>query len=244
MNEILVNLVKLQQIDAQIAFYKNLEDGSTEKLNQAREKLTEAESELQSLNQRLEETSGQRRELEAETIDLGVKAASNQERQLKAKNNDEYRALLKEADFLRQTTAAKEDETIKLMEEGDRLEAEIVAKTEALDELKAEYEAKAQEINQALSHGRQEHEALETRRRELTGLIPRGSLNQYKTIFSARAGQAVAPVEDGLCLACYLSIPPQSYNELQRNNNIIICSNCNRILYWKDHPDFQEGQSE
>lgn len=244
MNEILMNLVKLQTIDARIAFYKNLESGSTEKLNQAREKLAEAENEVQSRTERLEEIRKLHRGLEAEVTDLGQKEATNQERQMKAQNNDEYRAILKEVDFLRQTMAAKENELINLMEEAERLETELAAKATGLTELASEHKAKAKEINQALSHGRKESETLQARRQELADLIPKANANQYKTIFSARAGLAVAPAEDGLCLACHLSIPPQSYNELQRNSSIITCSNCNRILYWKDHPDFQDGQGE
>jgi hypothetical protein len=74
--------------------------------------------------------------------------------------------------------------------------------------------------------------------------IPNGPLSRYQTVAKNRDGQGMAPVLDGLCQICRLSIPPQLFNDLQRNEKLINCPNCARIVYWKDHPDFKPKTEE
>ncbi|MDR1051986.1 MAG: C4-type zinc ribbon domain-containing protein [Deltaproteobacteria bacterium] len=47
-----------------------------------------------------------------------------------------------------------------------------------------------------------------------------------------------------MCRCCRLSIPPQLYNELQRNDKLITCPNCARILWWMHHPHFKDHCTE
>jgi predicted nucleic acid-binding Zn-ribbon protein len=49
-----------------------------------------------------------------------------------------------------------------------------------------------------------------------------------------RNGIAIVLVKNEGCQGCYVNIPPQMYNEVQKNNEIILCPNCHRILYWEN----------
>ena len=62
-----------------------------------------------------------RRELETQISDNDEKIKANQGRQLQAKNNEEYRALLKEAEYLRKSNSACEDEVLEIMEKLETL---------------------------------------------------------------------------------------------------------------------------
>jgi predicted nucleic acid-binding Zn-ribbon protein len=42
----------------------------------------------------------------------------------------------------------------------------------------------------------------------------------------------VAEARDGLCTICHVRLRPQVFNELRRNDAIIQCSSCQRILYF------------
>ena len=42
---------------------------------------------------------------------------------------------------------------------------------------------------------------------------------------------AVAEVEDELCLGCRVSLPPQKYADVIMNQTIQTCANCQRILF-------------
>ncbi|HFB84009.1 MAG TPA: hypothetical protein ENJ72_04385, partial [Thermodesulfatator sp.] len=41
-------------------------------------------------------------------------------------------------------------------------------------------------------------------------------------------------VNDAICEGCHMNIPPQLYNELMRDNRLMECPLCQRIIYHKD----------
>ena len=44
---------------------------------------------------------------------------------------------------------------------------------------------------------------------------------------------ALAEARGEACSGCYMSIPPQVFVNVKKNENIITCPNCGRILYYK-----------
>jgi predicted nucleic acid-binding Zn-ribbon protein len=58
-------------------------------------------------------------------------------------------------------------------------------------------------------------------------------LQQYLRLLKSRAGLAVAPARDGSCEGCHVALTPQLYNEVRRNEEILTCERCGRILYWR-----------
>ncbi len=51
---------------------------------------------------------------------------------------------------------------------------------------------------------------------------------------NTKAGIAIAEARAESCSGCYMSIPPQVYVNVKKNESIITCPNCNRILYYKE----------
>ena len=49
---------------------------------------------------------------------------------------------------------------------------------------------------------------------------------------SENFGIAVAEARNGSCTACFMSLRPQVMAEIRRGDDVIICDNCNRILYY------------
>ncbi len=43
----------------------------------------------------------------------------------------------------------------------------------------------------------------------------------------------VQGVTDAVCQGCHMNIPPQMYNELQREDSLKMCPSCERIIYWQ-----------
>ena len=47
-----------------------------------------------------------------------------------------------------------------------------------------------------------------------------------------RNGVAVAEARDGICTICHVRLRPQVFNTVRRNEEIVQCDSCNRILYF------------
>jgi predicted nucleic acid-binding Zn-ribbon protein len=60
---------------------------------------------------------------------------------------------------------------------------------------------------------------------------------RYEMICSRRGGVAVVEIRSGICQGCHMNIPPQLFNQIQRNEQVFLCPNCQRMLYWR-----REGQ--
>ncbi len=48
----------------------------------------------------------------------------------------------------------------------------------------------------------------------------------------ARYERAVAPVYRGACLGCFMALPTSLAQAVKRQEKVVTCENCGRILYW------------
>ena len=68
-------------------------------------------------------------------------------------------------------------------------------------------------------------------RDKLRGEIPRKWLVLYERLAS-HYGRAVVPVEDRICLGCFMTLPTSATPLSAENDDPSLCENCGRILYW------------
>jgi predicted nucleic acid-binding Zn-ribbon protein len=69
-------------------------------------------------------------------------------------------------------------------------------------------------------------------REKLVAEIDRHVLAIFETTAKGRKGVAVAEAKDGLCTICHVRLRPQVFNEVRKNESIIQCDSCRRILYF------------
>jgi hypothetical protein len=70
-------------------------------------------------------------------------------------------------------------------------------------------------------------------RTELIQTVDGDLRRKYEMIFSRRGGLAVVEIREGACQGCRIRVPPQLFNEIQRNEQVILCPSCQRMLYWR-----------
>ena len=56
-------------------------------------------------------------------------------------------------------------------------------------------------------------------------------------LLSKRAGLAVVRTVDGVCQGCYMSIPPQQFNEVRKGDRLMACPTCQRMLYFQEEEE-------
>jgi predicted nucleic acid-binding Zn-ribbon protein len=49
-----------------------------------------------------------------------------------------------------------------------------------------------------------------------------------------RHPRAIVPVEDRICLGCYMALPTSMAPSTGDQDRLLTCENCGRILYWLD----------
>jgi len=66
----------------------------------------------------------------------------------------------------------------------------------------------------------------------LVGAIDPKALATFDLVARRRNGLAVAEAKDGICTICHVRLRPQIFNTVRRNEEIIQCDTCQRILYF------------
>ena len=118
------------------------------------------------------------------------------------------------------------------MEEADGIAAELKAAERAqADETKRADAARAQ-----LDIERQQIEADLTRlageRAAAAATVEPRTLALYEQLLKGRKGVAVARMTGEICEACHVRLRPHVTQQIRRNDSVVQCDNCQRILYY------------
>ena len=208
---------RLHDIPDQIQTLEKTFEEETQRLEEEKKRLKEAALRQRSLDKQLEEGAEQLRKKEGRKVEV--------------KTNEEYWALLKEINFVKEANSKIEDEILMLLEQIEGLEKSIKAKEKQLQlrerELRAEKERLAKDVEDI---DRKYQETRELRQR-LCSEVPKDMLAVYEKIRTQRARQAVVVVHGEVCPGCHMRIPPQTINEVLLTGEIRQCPYCRRILY-------------
>jgi predicted nucleic acid-binding Zn-ribbon protein len=174
------------------------------------------------------------RSWESEVQDNGLRIQKSEEKLRSVKTNKEYQSGLKEIEDLKARAAAIEDDMIQCLEEIEAAEIE-------LHKLKTAYDDQRQQLNEQkdaiLAEAAQTREALvglEAERQELSRHLSTDLLQMFDRVKSQQPdGLAIVSVEGAVCNGCHMNIPPQMFNELQREDSLKMCPSCERIIYWQ-----------
>ncbi len=149
-------------------------------------------------------------------------------------NHKAYAALQREVDDNKKRKEPLENRYLELLEEKEAVAAKLEEHAQQLQQLTSQTRADQQAIDEKnISNKEQLDACIEEKNRIAESLNPK-LLRQFNENASVNAGLAVVEVKDQLCRGCFLNIPPQLYIEVQRGNTLILCPQCNRILYYKE----------
>jgi len=232
LNEQLRLLTQLQRIDSEIDQIEERKQEIPGEISRLEKSYQSFGQEVQRLRDRIEEINRlrQKKEHEAERERENLKKSQLKLREVKT--NKEYKAMLKEIETLKERISASEEEILNYMilleEETERLRG----KEKELQERKEDFLRKKKEKEEEIARLEQ---LLEEKRRDkgeiICGLDER-AYQGYLRLREGRNGIAVVNVVDGICQGCYMVLPPQTFNEVKKNDQIINCTHCSRILFW------------
>ena len=243
MKELLSLLRDLQKVDSAIERIQGRKiqlPGLIEALDGT---FTATRTEMEEQKEKFQEASKKHREKE-ELLRRGQESLKKAKaRQFEVKTNKEYEAVLKEIETLEIRNSQVEDEILEAMEEMDRVRILAQNIEQDFDRARLRYESERKERAEELSLADEELRTTKEKSEALREKVPPDILRKYDTIRNVNAGVAVIGVWKEVCQGCRMNLPPQLYNEIQREEEIRFCPNCNRILYWDDQSSEDNGKN-
>lgn len=226
------NLVKLQEIDAEI--YRLNEEKAlkpvekeelTEEFEQKKALLKTKEDELKAMQLKRKD-----RELDLETKEKEVKKYQTQ--LLQIKTNKEYMSLQKQIAGLKADNSVLEDEILELLEKVDKVRQAVSQDKENLVAEENRWQEETKKIDREIGQIEERIAFLGRQRTELCANVEKTLLAKYERILKAKSGLAFVPVVGETCGGCHKVVPPQVINETRMKDKMITCEFCARLLYW------------
>ncbi len=236
MNADLEKLIVLQRLDSAAHDAQRRLAEAPERENALEARLSAARDAVADAKARLADSQGARREHEKTVALHQGRLSKFREQAMAVKTNQEYHAIQKEIEFAQSEMKAAEDAVLERMLEGDdltaavkRAEADLTAEQKSVDADRKAMAADAAAMTAAL-------EALAAERAGVVASLTPQALATFEMVAKRRNGVAIAEARDGICTICHVRMRPQVFNNVRKNDQIIQCDSCNRILYFVPPP--------
>lgn len=234
MKEELRLLIELQKIDTDISKINLKKKDLPLKLASLEEAFASLNGAVKDMEARLEDANKRHKETEDKLKKAVDSLRKTKERLHEVKTNKEYQAVLKEIEGMEKKNGEIEETIIVLLDEIDAGRAASKLQEKELSEEQARYEEKRRGLQQQIDAIASELQVSMEKGAALRKKIPQDLLRKYETIRNIRNGLAVVSAWKEVCNGCHMNIPPQMYNELYTSNELMLCPQCNRIIYWYD----------
>jgi predicted nucleic acid-binding Zn-ribbon protein len=117
------------------------------------------------------------------------------------------------------------------MVEADDLAAAVKQAESSLAAAQKEIEQQRRKMDEQVARLRRDLEQSAGRRDAILSEISPSVLAIYQSVAPKRKGIGVAEARAGLCTICQVRLRPKIFNDVLRNDTIIQCESCQRILY-------------
>ena len=156
------------------------------------------------------------------------------ERDLMSSTNSKvYEAAIRERDAAKKHISELETKVLEQMEAAESAEKQLAEREPEFARLRAEHEERLRAFEEQTRSWSEEIEARRRERERMFASLAPGIKATYQRIVARiRDGVALAEARNGSCSACFMALRPQLMSQIRRGDEIIICDNCNRILYY------------
>ncbi len=234
--EALAKLIQLQELHLQLARLRSKIAATPGQIAELTRRQEERKGRVTEAERSLEQSARDRRRLEGEVDSLRAKLSHLKGQLMEVKTNEAYHAMLKEIAYVEGQIRAKEDEILDHMALSEELEQTLKAEQADLASHSRQLDQEKTQLEASLAEAEREVVRIEAELQSLEAEIAPTYLQRFRRIAAARGGIALATISNGSCEACHVRLRPQLIAEVRANRDIILCENCNRILYYAPAP--------
>lgn len=226
-------LEQLQDVDLKILEIENDLKKIPEDLAQVKVQMEELYERIERDRTTLEEAEKWRVEHDRAIEMQQELLAKSKSKLATARNEREANAAQREIDTIRRALSEREEEAIHIMEVVEQTRESISQKEEMYEKLKDAFHGMERESKKKLEQMAKQKEQLRDERREIAEKVDARHIDMYEKTRKRRPN-AVVKAERGTCTGCHMMLPPQVYNLLQRQDRVMQCPSCFRIVYYDE----------
>ena len=235
-------LAALQAVDQGLREKERVVEESESRVITLTEAQRQKAAESAVARQELTALTDRQRELETRLAAAESKLKDRRMRITRIRNEKELGLAKREIDLLKEEAGTLETELVDVLERVEAATARVRAIDDELSGLTVALDTEAVALREKIDQLGSQIATERAHREAIVGTVDDDLRHRYEMIFSRRGGLAVVEIRAGTCQGCHMNVPPQLFNQIQRNEQVILCPNCQRILHWRPEPG-QEANS-
>ncbi len=235
-------LLELQKVDDAIYAVKQELKKAPLELKSLEDRFNSAEEKRNKVVEKVTHIQEQQKRISFDIDNDVANIKKSKNKLAQVSNQREYHAMMREMDSMEKQNRTREEEKVALQEEMQLQEEALAEIDRDYLALKAELEVRREGLQERIDSAEGKLSSLEADRSNAGSEVPAPVFQRYEFIRHRLDHPVIVPVEAGICSGCNISIPPQSFIELQRGQQILSCPNCQRLVYWCEH--FKRPEAE
>jgi uncharacterized protein len=228
----LERLIQLQEVESRAAIAGKAIAEAPGRIAALDALLQSSTAALAAAKQQLTDNQSSRRSIDKDLLAAQQRLDKYKEQIMAVKTNEQLHAMQHQMKAVEDEIGQHEERVLVNMMAADEINATIKKAEAALKaaQVKVATDRSTIESETTLHRATMEQCAIE-RRTIVAAMDDKGAIDTFQRIAKVR-GIAVARAADERCTICQVRLRPAVFAELRKNEQIIQCDSCNRILYF------------
>jgi predicted nucleic acid-binding Zn-ribbon protein len=228
----LQRLIELQDIESRAAVANKAIADAPSRIAALDALLQAATTSLAAAKQALTDNQNQRRSIDKDLAAAQQRVEKYKEQIMAVKTNEQLHAMQHQMKAVGDEVGQHEERILVSMMAADEITANIKKAEAALKAAQAKVAAERAAIeNEVAAHKATIAETTDARQKLITALDNKNVVDTFQRIAKVR-GTALARAEGERCTVCQVRLRPAVFTEVRKNDSIVQCDSCNRILYF------------
>lgn len=229
--------LELQKIDGILEKEENKKETLPLNMVKIKKEIKEVTNRLKSKSEEFKNLKVKMKRVELDLKEKTNKIEKHQEDLFGGKISDikELKQLQKLVAKYKEEKNGIEEDLLVLMEEAENFNKIIISLREDLKKKEEKFKKCKEETSEIILETIKEINSLNDKRKALIGEIEDiRFFKQYELLRKDKGGNVILEIDDTICPGCYLDLPSDVIYHLKRDQSMVICPNCSRILIWKE----------
>ena len=228
----LERLIQLQDIESRAAVAQKAIAEAPGRIAALDALLQSATAALASAKQALADNQTQRRAIDKDLIADQQRLDKYKDQIMAVKTNEQLHAMQHQMKSVEDDIGKQEERVLVNMMAADEINAGIKKAEAALKAAQAKVAAERSAIeSEAKAHEAMVAQCATERAAVVAKMDNKGAIETFQRIAKVR-GTAIARAEGERCTICQVRLRPAVFAEVRRNESLVQCDSCNRILYF------------
>lgn len=228
----LERLIQLQDIESRAAVASKAIAEAPGRMAALDALLQSATASLAAAKQSLEDNKAARRSIDKDLLADQQRLEKYKDQVMAVKTNEQLHAMQHQMKAVEDEIGQREEKVLINMMEADEINAAIKKAEAALKAAQAKVASERAAIeSETKAHQATIAECATARAALIAAMDNKGAVETFERIAKVR-GTAVARAEGERCTVCQVRLRPAVFSEVRKNDHLVQCDSCNRILYF------------